>query len=797
MVKIKRLLPIIFIVLILSVGVMAWYSTYFYRYQIFENTTSFYTKSINDTYGINGDIIWALTNNDSYIYSTETGTTGTITIANNTDEKYWENETTHLGNEPHNIWNSGEVFVSHMGDDVNDSTLYNLNYTVKTPALVNGVFGYGREFLGNTLTFLDASQISVTKNLSLCAWINTAGIVGDGYIIYKNNAAAGYYFELNNVNLRFLIRNSTVTMYRTSTGSIKSNVWVFVCGTYETNNVLDSSVSMKLYANGTEIAGTNTGNIINIADGLADLNIGSSGGGGGSINGNIDEVRIYNRTLTSTEILNMYNNGINQLTRLGSESITPTLFNWTSPVANISTGAIGDGLQFNSTYTWSGLGTVYNISAVFNNTVYAPTLVSGTTYTYAMSLPTVSTATNIEYYYSANVLYGGTDYIVNSTHGTVAVSPVSISNCSSGTPIFRFDVFDEETPLSTLTAKFYGTFRVYSSYPTSYSTFNVTLQGNTTHFICILPNTTSNIRIDADIRYDNESYYYPPRYYFMRNRLIDNVTDQINLYLLNSTYATNIQFQVINSNNIVQPDVLVSIDRYYEDSGLYRTVAMGVTADDGYTNIRLRPYDIYYRPIVSRNGTVLRTFTPIILTTVQNILTISEDEVGGYWQYNNNIMHSCTFTNATGILQCDAVVTTGESLTFKLEAWEILPVSTDTICAKEAYGSSVTILCDLGNMTGRKATAKFWAEMTTNHDPLDDIDINMDFGGEFGTYGLLFMAMLIMTMVMVSLYNPAVALIACFIAIILGLSLNLMSISTPAVISIILVIIIGIYKVRS
>jgi hypothetical protein len=160
-------------------------------------------------------------------------------------------------------------------------------------------------------------------------------------------------------------------------------------------------------------------------------------------------------------------------------------------------------------------------------------------------------------------------------------------------------------------------------------------------------------------------------------------------------------------------------------------------------------------------------------------------------------MHSCGFNNVTNILQCDAVVTTGESLLFKMEAWEILPVSTDTICLKEATGSAVTLLCDLGNMTGRKFTAKFWAVMETNHDLLDELSWDLDITGMFGVYGLLFMAMFIMAMVMVSLFNPAVALIACLIGIMIGLSMNLMTISNPAIISLILVIIIGLYKVRS
>jgi hypothetical protein len=898
-----------------------WDVTYNYRARLYENKTYEFPVSVNDTYGINGNIFWAKTWNESYGYSNYGGFTGSVAIANETDEKSWENETALTGHDVTDIWGSNAKAVWHMGEasgNAMDSTSNNNDAVNMSDVGYSqaGRFGDGYYLDGDDYVgFTDSASLSPTTELVISVWVNpdVAGV--DDFWVSKDQQLVAtqraYYLETAAGGVaRCLINDGAGSMYVDSVNPITASAWSHVLCKYKAS-FSGAHPSMEIYVNGVNdtnpvLGGAERNSIqnTNIA-----MRIGSSFNGFGLptdyYTGYIDEVRIYDDAdlFTKEVIEDLYFNGVvpNNLTWFGAAeanamenatvtnstyspepyetlnttftlnittnddatvtgvlnwngtdyssfeyNTTPKVWNMTrdvippivetggetvnffwnltftypngtsyanvtsgvlhqdvnyayyfsAPTANITTGITGDAFNWNAThYNFSSLATIYNLTAIFNNLSYTPTEYTGGIYSATTTLPILPGY--YIYKYGFTVLYESGRFVRNSTDGGLTVTGVNITDCSSGTPIFRFDVWDEENVLTGINAKFYGTFRVYADYPDAFSSFNITKDYNTTHFICIEPNTTSSITIDADIRYDNESYYYPPRYYFMRNAVIDNVTDEIDLFLLNSTYATNIQFLVVNANSIEQSDVLVTIQRNYEEEGLYRTVAMGLTADDGYTNIRLRPYDIYYRPIVSRNGTVLRTFSPIILTTVQNILTISSELIGDYWKYHDKITYACSFTNATGVLQCDAIVSDGTSLTFKLEAFEIEATSSDLLCSETGTSSAVTLLCNLGNMTGRQASYKFWAVYSDNNDMLVEDMINGLFSGGFGVYGLLFMVMLVVSMVMVSLFNPTVALIACLISIVMGLSLGLMTISTPAVISLILVIIIGIYKVRS
>lgn len=72
------------------------------------------------------------------------------------------------------------------------------------------------------------------------------------------------------------------------------------------------------------------------------------------LNGLVDEVRIYNRTLSQTELRNMYYQGINNMTRLGAEEIgdiTPPT--WSNMITNATTNQTktGEEVYFNITLT--------------------------------------------------------------------------------------------------------------------------------------------------------------------------------------------------------------------------------------------------------------------------------------------------------------------------------------------------------------------------------------------------------------------------------------------------------------
>jgi len=141
-----------------------WNSTYTYRYPIYNNhTTTEYPLSINDT-GLVGsrDITWASLINDSFIYCEVSGcVSGAMAIANETNEKSWENETSHTGFDNNEVWSNGYAGVYHLTETNSiDSTVMGTTGTAGgNPTVVTGLFGNGVEMDG-TGDYIDIDNLS-------------------------------------------------------------------------------------------------------------------------------------------------------------------------------------------------------------------------------------------------------------------------------------------------------------------------------------------------------------------------------------------------------------------------------------------------------------------------------------------------------------------------------------------------------------------------------------------------------------------------------------------------------------
>ena len=89
-----------------------------------------------------------------------------------------------------------------------------------------------------------------------------------------------------------------------SAGVIQNNQWAHVVMTY-------TSGSNKLYINGIPDGNytTFTGDISYVAGQQTWLGAYSFSGGGAYLQGQLDDVRIYNYALTASQVVNLYNNG--------------------------------------------------------------------------------------------------------------------------------------------------------------------------------------------------------------------------------------------------------------------------------------------------------------------------------------------------------------------------------------------------------------------------------------------------------------------------------------------------------
>jgi hypothetical protein len=144
-----------------------------------------------------------------------------------------------------------------------------------------------------------------TQTPSVEVWIKTNATTQNGFWFEKGvvNSQYSLFQESNNIQWRQVL-NGSLSTFSTNTVSVGINTtnWFQVVGTY-------SSGFRRLYVNGTlrnSDAATGT-----IATNNGGMSIGVYGGYAGSrgyyYNGSIAVVRVYNKQLSNTEVLQNYN----------------------------------------------------------------------------------------------------------------------------------------------------------------------------------------------------------------------------------------------------------------------------------------------------------------------------------------------------------------------------------------------------------------------------------------------------------------------------------------------------------
>ncbi|MBI5196520.1 MAG: LamG domain-containing protein [Nitrospirae bacterium] len=221
-------------------------------------------------------------------------------------------------------WNFNEGSGTTAYDSVgnNDGTIYGATWA-------SGITGGALSFdgtVGNDYVIVpNDSSLNFTGGFTIQGWVNSTSTDGPHVIVSKWNSEESdwsYVFKDGNTSDNLRIQTVDSESYPNSriqlegATNIPLGSWVNVATTYDTN---DGTV--RLYLNGIEDASINIGAGLPVNSGLTDFIIGAvfySGAYRENFTGSIDELAIYNRALTPSEIYSNYN--------LGPEPISSILF---------------------------------------------------------------------------------------------------------------------------------------------------------------------------------------------------------------------------------------------------------------------------------------------------------------------------------------------------------------------------------------------------------------------------------------------------------------------------------------
>ncbi len=218
----------------------------------------------------------------------------------------------------------------HAGsNDGTSSGMTQANLVQSDLSFTSGYSPYALDFDSASSDEIDCgtdSSLDITGNITLSAWINrdvnTTGVIISKWASGLNTAymlkAKSSGGAAGNSQIQMLIRNASGVLVTATenVGEVSINKWVSVIGTYDGSNI-------RLYYNGVEL-GSGTAQTGSIETSTASLKIGSRGTE--HIDGKISNASIWNTALTSSQVTELYSEGVPQ--NLNNHSAVSSLVSW-------------------------------------------------------------------------------------------------------------------------------------------------------------------------------------------------------------------------------------------------------------------------------------------------------------------------------------------------------------------------------------------------------------------------------------------------------------------------------------
>jgi hypothetical protein len=176
------------------------------------------------------------------------------------------------------------------------------NAVVSNPTYVTGKLGQGARIAGNTSKSIVAPGLNLMTAISISMWVYWTG--SNTYAMVVGNMDGGGGTDLN---YAILTGGTSMTFYGTgnspssSSPSMSQNTWHHVVATRTLAGVT------QFWTNG--VAGSAVAGAAPYSVPAADFRIGHREDNYASFPGDIDDVAVWNRVLTSGEIAELYNAG--------------------------------------------------------------------------------------------------------------------------------------------------------------------------------------------------------------------------------------------------------------------------------------------------------------------------------------------------------------------------------------------------------------------------------------------------------------------------------------------------------
>lgn len=374
-----------------------------------------------------------------------------------------------------------------------------------------------------------------------------------------------------------------------------------------------------------------------------------------------------------------------------------------------------------------------------------------------------------DFFFQTTIFSPSTSFTTNISSGTQTVQQIFLDECNSTitTKTLNFTVTDESS-LARITP-FYiaGEFDYYLGNGDTKKSLTFSNTSAIELDLCISPgNRTFNIEDTIEYNSELNGTDYVQRNYFFQDSQIDDTILEVPLFLLPATDSTSFIIFVRDNTLLPVSDALVEIQRFFVGEGVFKTVQIVRTDDNGKSVGFYKTETVDYRHVVTQDGETLLTTdsgkiigetTPFTIT-----LTVGDALSTPITSFQNltDLTATIVYNNDTEIVTYTYIDTSG-NLTLARLLVERVNYNTiyTTICDVNSTLTSGALTCDLSGQNGT-FIAQGFVERSPGVLSVAITFVITSVIGIFGTTGLFLAWFIILTSALVFIWNPTVGIIA-------------------------------------
>lgn len=461
-------------------------------------------------------------------------------------------------------------------------------------------------------------------------------------------------------------------------------------------------------------------------------------------------------------------------------------------------------ISFNITINGTSVNDILSVSLNYNGTNYALARASvlNSSYIYrsqSFNIPNLNTpANNATQFFFYNITvqnFDGSTNSITSSNYNITVFKVLITQCNTSetnTVTLNFTMKDEKNVNSLVRGNMQIAFDIrFGSLGLKQFGFNST--NLTSHVFCLSP---VNATFTADVVAQYEAPGYSFRNYYIVNGALSNATQNIDLFLLNSSLSTLVTMIVKEPSGISVSDALVKMQKFYPDENLFRLIAMGKTNQEGKSFINLEVPNPSYKILVEQNGVLVETTQSQQIDANGLVITLTDDP-DQLFSILGRVSGSC-FANATSrIVSCTYSDATGLSGTFNLTVQRQGATMFTGVCSEALTSTSGTLICDLSSQTNGTYFYDFNAIYSQTVIPLDAGSLRIGFTQRFGDSGYFLAFMLFLVLFFIGIFSPSGSMVFGVIGLVAGSLLELQPVQFSSLVGLFFTVLIATWKAKA